>query len=189
MSAAPKLEISQHSSGWPAVIRLARPHQWIRNALVLAPLVFGQRLFEVTDDVVLAVVAFVAFCALSSAGYVLNDIADRDADRMNPENATVLLPAATSPLRCDQSRPDSRRDRDRAEHRTGPRFPGNRRAVRRASTLLFTLGQAPGDTRHCRGCDRVRAVRIRRRVAINVEVSPWLVFITFVLPMFLVLAR
>jgi decaprenyl-phosphate phosphoribosyltransferase len=73
MSAAPKLEIKQHCGGWPAVIRLARPHQWIKNALVLAPFVFGQRLFELTD-VVLAVIAFVAFCALSSAGYILNDI-------------------------------------------------------------------------------------------------------------------
>ena len=66
------------------MVRLARPHQWIKNALVLAALVFGQRLF-VLHDVVLAVIAFVAFCALASAGYVLNDIADRDADRLNPE--------------------------------------------------------------------------------------------------------
>jgi hypothetical protein len=49
MSAAPNLEISQQSSGWPAFIRLARPHQRIKNALVLAPLVFGQRLFELRD--------------------------------------------------------------------------------------------------------------------------------------------
>src|SRR5580704_3254825 len=84
MSAAPKLEISQSSSQWTAMIRLARPHQWIKNALVLAGLVFGQRLF-VLQDIVLAIIAFVAFCALASAGYVLNDIADRDADRLNPE--------------------------------------------------------------------------------------------------------
>src|SRR5271170_1576930 len=84
MSAAPKLEISQSSSQWTAMIRLARPHQWIKNTLVLAGLVFSQRLF-VFQDVVLAIIAFVAFCALASAGYVLNDIADRDADRLNPE--------------------------------------------------------------------------------------------------------
>src|SRR5208282_2872015 len=84
MSAAPKLDISHETSQWSAMIRLARPHQWIKNALVLAALVFGQRLF-VLHDVVLALIAFVAFCALSSSGYILNDIADRDADRRNPE--------------------------------------------------------------------------------------------------------
>jgi len=36
-------------------------------------------------DVVLAMIAPVAFCVLASAGYVLNDIADRDTDRLNPE--------------------------------------------------------------------------------------------------------
>jgi len=84
MNAAPKLNDSQSTGQLAAMIRLARPHQWIKNALVLAALVFGQRLF-VFHDVVLAVVAVVAFCALSSAGYVLNDITDRDADRLNPE--------------------------------------------------------------------------------------------------------
>ena len=84
MNAAPKLNDSQSTGQLAAMIRLARPHQWLKNALVLAALVFGQRLF-VFHDVVLALIAFVAFCALSSAGYVLNDITDRDADRLNPE--------------------------------------------------------------------------------------------------------
>jgi decaprenyl-phosphate phosphoribosyltransferase len=38
-----------------------------------------------TRDAVLAAVALVAFCALSSFAYVLNDISDREADRLNPE--------------------------------------------------------------------------------------------------------
>src|SRR5260370_28904998 len=63
---------------------LARPWQWIKNGLVLAALVFSQRLF-IVHYAALAIVAFVAFCALSSAGYVLNDISDRDADRLDPE--------------------------------------------------------------------------------------------------------
>ena len=84
VNAATKLDDSRSVGQMAAIFRLARPHQWIKNALVLAALVFGQRLF-VFHDVVLAIVAFVAFCALSSAGYILNDIADRDADRLNPE--------------------------------------------------------------------------------------------------------
>src|SRR5208282_1425885 len=84
MNAATKLNDSPSISQLAAMIRLARPHQWIKNALVLAALVFGRRLF-VFHDVVLAIIAVIAFCALSSAGYVLNDITDRDADRLNPE--------------------------------------------------------------------------------------------------------
>jgi 4-hydroxybenzoate polyprenyltransferase len=66
------------------IIRLMRPHQWIKNLLVLAALVFAKRLF-VLHDLILALTAFVAFCALSSAAYVVNDIVDREADRLNPE--------------------------------------------------------------------------------------------------------
>ena len=63
---------------------LSRPWQWIKNGLVLAALVFSHRLF-ILHDTILAVVALVAFCALSSLAYVLNDISDREADRLNPE--------------------------------------------------------------------------------------------------------
>ncbi|HYK66280.1 MAG TPA: UbiA family prenyltransferase, partial [Patescibacteria group bacterium] len=84
VTAAPKLAESPPGSQMAAIVRLARPHQWLKNGLVLAALIFGQRLF-VLHDVALAFVALVAFCALSSSAYMLNDIADRDADRLNPE--------------------------------------------------------------------------------------------------------
>ena len=67
-----------------ALIVLARPWQWVKNGLVLAALVLSHRLFY-PRDTVLAAVALVAFCALSSFAYVLNDISDREADRLNPE--------------------------------------------------------------------------------------------------------
>jgi 4-hydroxybenzoate polyprenyltransferase len=67
-----------------ALLMLTRPWQWIKNGLVLAALIFSHRLF-VLHDTILAMVAFVAFCALSSLAYVLNDISDREADRLNPE--------------------------------------------------------------------------------------------------------
>jgi 4-hydroxybenzoate polyprenyltransferase len=63
-----------------ALIVLARPWQWVKNGLVLAALVFSHRLFN-QRDVVLAAVALVAFCALSSFAYVLNDVSDREAWR------------------------------------------------------------------------------------------------------------
>src|SRR5713101_2276050 len=86
MDTAARLESGEAVGAMAAMIRLARPHQWIKNLLVGAALVFSQRLFE-PRDVALTAAAFVAFCALSSAGYVLNDIVDRDADRLNPEKS------------------------------------------------------------------------------------------------------
>jgi len=60
-----------------------RPKQWTKNLLVVAaPLAAGQ----ITDAGVLwpTLVAFVAFCLASSAIYLVNDCADRDADRLHP---------------------------------------------------------------------------------------------------------
>jgi len=66
-----------------ALVRLARPHQWIKNGFVFLGVVFGHRWDDPT--VVVEVLAlFVAFCLASSAVYVMNDIADRDADRLHP---------------------------------------------------------------------------------------------------------
>ncbi len=171
------------------MIRLARPHQWIKNALVLAALVFGQRLF-VLHDVVLAIIAFVAFGALASASYVLNDIADRDANRLNPE-------------KCD--RPLARGDLTVS---AASRFAFSLAAI--AIVLSIMLDRAFVGiavlyaalqlfyslwAKHHVITDIIAvAVGFVLRafaggVAIDVEVTPWLVFITFVLALFLVLAR
>ena len=63
-----------------------RPGQWTKNLLVFAGLLFGKRLFELraVGD---AVAAFVVFCALSGVVYLVNDIADREADRRHPLKA------------------------------------------------------------------------------------------------------
>jgi len=64
-------------------IRLLRPAQWVKNAFVLAPLLFSGRATE-TSAILAAVGALVAFCLVSSCVYILNDIADRAADRAHP---------------------------------------------------------------------------------------------------------
>ena len=60
-----------------------RPHQWVKNLFVLAPLVFAKGL---TDEAMVsrALIGFFAFCMASSAVYVLNDLADIDTDRAHP---------------------------------------------------------------------------------------------------------
>jgi len=60
-----------------------RPHQWVKNVFVLAPLVFAQKIF---DLLLLARAggAFLVFCLLAGAVYTLNDLADIEADRVHP---------------------------------------------------------------------------------------------------------
>jgi len=60
-----------------------RPHQWVKNLFLFAGLVFGQKLF--TPAVWTAGAAFLIFCGLSGAVYLLNDVADRGRDRLHPD--------------------------------------------------------------------------------------------------------
>lgn len=69
-----------------ALLISLRPHQWTKNLIVFAGLIFGQRLLE-PWAVARVFAAFVIFCALSSAVYLLNDLADRAADRRHPLKA------------------------------------------------------------------------------------------------------
>jgi 4-hydroxybenzoate polyprenyltransferase len=59
-----------------------RPRQWVKNLFVFAAVIFSQNLF--TPLVWRAVGAFVVFCALSGAIYLINDVADADKDRLHP---------------------------------------------------------------------------------------------------------
>lgn len=77
-----------------------RPEQWTKNLIIFAGLMFGQRLFDPTS-VWQAIAAFAIFCALSGVVYLLNDVADRDADRQHPvkrrrpiASGAVTVPAA-----------------------------------------------------------------------------------------------
>jgi len=65
------------------VIRTVRPHQWVKNVFVLAPIVFAKEMFS-PFVVTRAASAFAVFCLLAGAVYAMNDIADRDADRVHP---------------------------------------------------------------------------------------------------------
>lgn len=85
--------------------RTARPLQWVKNLLVFLPLLFAVDLVWEPGDVATLLpyiprllTLFVAFCALSSAVYLLNDVADREADRRHPTKrarpiASGLVPA------------------------------------------------------------------------------------------------
>ena len=72
-----------------------RPHQWVKNLFVLAPLLFSMRLDEPTA-IINAIFAFLVFCLLSSGLYLINDITDARADRNHPEKR--LRPVASGAL-------------------------------------------------------------------------------------------
>src|SRR5918999_1504928 len=64
-------------------LRLARPKQWTKNGFVLAGVVFAHEAL-VVYSVASALLAFVAFCALSGAVYAANDVLDVEEDRKHP---------------------------------------------------------------------------------------------------------
>ncbi|MDI6748666.1 MAG: decaprenyl-phosphate phosphoribosyltransferase [Rhodocyclaceae bacterium] len=74
------------------LIQLLRPHQWLKNAFVLVGLLFGHA-WSNAEMRMQALAAFVAFCLISSAVYVMNDILDREADRRHPQKC--LRPIAS----------------------------------------------------------------------------------------------
>lgn len=65
------------------LIRTIRPHQWVKNIFVLAPVVFATKLFD-PQLLTNAAFAFLAFCLLAGAVYTINDLADVAADRLHP---------------------------------------------------------------------------------------------------------
>src|SRR5215472_5332171 len=81
----------------PAWFRALRPRQWTKNLAVFAPLLFARHVFE-GNEAFRALMAFVAFCLLSSGIYVFNDWVDREEDRRHPEKA--LRPIAAREIRA-----------------------------------------------------------------------------------------
>lgn len=82
-AAAPPAAPSPVSGRAVALLRALRPKQWTKNLLVFAGLVFTYNLLNV-EMLTRVIGAFVVFCALSSAGYLWNDLRDVAADRLHP---------------------------------------------------------------------------------------------------------
>jgi 4-hydroxybenzoate polyprenyltransferase len=82
---------------WQSLLRLLRPHQWIKNGFVLLGLVFSHRW---GDAALLQSVglALTAFCAMASAVYVYNDLIDVASDRRHPtKRLRPIASGAVSP--------------------------------------------------------------------------------------------
>ena len=74
-----------------------RPRQWPKNGLVFIALAFTLNLQE-PGLLVRSVAAFACFCALSSAGYLLNDVVDVEADRAHPTKRLRPIAAGQMPV-------------------------------------------------------------------------------------------
>jgi decaprenyl-phosphate phosphoribosyltransferase len=84
VAAAPELvPLPRRRSPARAVLVALRPRQWSKNLLVFAGLVFAAKLGDPWRWLD-ACVCFVAYCAISSASYLANDVRDREDDRLHP---------------------------------------------------------------------------------------------------------
>lgn len=72
-----------------------RPKQWIKNTFIFAALFFAKKFFN-TDLVILYILGFIYFSMLTSSIYLINDILDKDADKLHPQKK--LRPIASGKI-------------------------------------------------------------------------------------------
>jgi 4-hydroxybenzoate polyprenyltransferase len=77
------------------IVRTMRPHQWIKNLVIFAALIFAELLRQ-TDLLLRTGVGFVAFCLLAASVYIFNDLKDRKTDVRHPTKR--LRPIASGSL-------------------------------------------------------------------------------------------
>jgi 4-hydroxybenzoate polyprenyltransferase len=82
------------------LLRSLRPSQWTKNVFIFAGLIFSEKLLD-PHAALRALAAFAIFCLLSGVVYLINDVRDREADRLHPLKsrrpiASGALPASTA---------------------------------------------------------------------------------------------
>jgi 4-hydroxybenzoate polyprenyltransferase len=180
------------ASGRTSVLNLLitlRPGQWMKNLLVFAGVLFGRRLFE-PPAVAAAVAAFIIFCALSGVVYLVNDISDRTSDRLHPLKATRPIASGALPVR------------------TAAAFTALIAAGALAASVAISWRFAgvavgylalqslySGPLKHLIIIDVLTIAvgfvlrAVAGAVAVNVEISHWLLVCTILLALFIALAK
>jgi len=80
-----------------AFLHALRPRQWLKNGIIFAGVIFSQNL-DVPRLDLLALWAFVLFCLLSSAVYLVNDLVDLERDRLHPTKRHRPLASGALPV-------------------------------------------------------------------------------------------
>ena len=166
-----------------------RPGQWTKNLLVFAGLLFGMRLFD-AGAVIRSVAAFAVFCALSGVVYLVNDISDRESDREHPLKArrpiaSGALPVGTAWAAAIVIGAGAMA----AAAALGPRFAGVAAAYLTLQLLYSAL------LKHLVILDVLTIAigfvlrAVAGAVAVNVEISDWLLVCTVLLALFIGLAK
>lgn len=79
------------------ILKSMRPHQWVKNAFVLAPVVFAKQITH-PSIIISAIGAFGVFCLLAGAVYTMNDLVDVEADRVHPKKRYRPIASGRVPL-------------------------------------------------------------------------------------------
>lgn len=189
------LSTAAHPPRLQSLILSLRPVQWTKNLIVFAGLIFGglelqHRGVSLTGAALTAAAAFLIFCLLSGAVYLVNDIRDREADRRHPLKASRPIASGALPVR----------DAAIAAAALG----GASLAAAWlldfefglvATAFLGLLGFYSGSLKHfvildvmtIAGGFVLRAVA--GAVVIDVPISPWLLIDTMLLALFLALSK
>jgi 4-hydroxybenzoate polyprenyltransferase len=80
-----------------ALVETMRPRQWTKNIFVFAALVFDKQLL-IPESFLRTLAGFLLFCLVSSSVYILNDLADIQADRQHPEKRRRPIPSGRLPV-------------------------------------------------------------------------------------------
>ncbi len=94
---APPEKVIHRRSVARALLRAMRPKQWAKNVFIFAGLFFDGKAFQ-PRELLLSAAAFLLFCLVSGAVYLVNDLADIEKDRQHPTKRNRPLPSGTLPV-------------------------------------------------------------------------------------------
>jgi 4-hydroxybenzoate polyprenyltransferase len=186
---APVVELRPRRGGFRAALVSLRPRQWPKNLLLFAGIVFAAELGDAARWAEAAAI-FVAYCAASSAAYLVNDLRDAADDRAHPVKRD--RPIARGELSSERALVLS------AGLAAGALVIA---ALLGFASLLFILGFIALQLAYSLGLKRIVLVDVAviaglfviraaaGAAAVDVRISPWLLVCTALLALFLGLAK